>query len=87
MANFFTYSIAQVYQPQQAGPTSVSGETRFVPEFSGDGVNFRPTDVFSFQSLIEAQQRLASIISAENTFREQVVSGQAGTLMQYFQYP
>lgn len=90
--SFYTYRIAQIYQPRQSvnaqtGAVEVSGETRFVPEFSGDGTNFRPTDVFSKQSLIEAQQRLAEIISNENTFREQVVTGNAGTLMKFYSYP
>jgi len=90
--SFYSYRIAQVYQPRQAvnaqtGVVDVSGDTRFIPEFSGDGTNFRPTDVFTFQSLIEAQQRLAYIIANENTFREQVVSGNAGTLSKFYQYP
>jgi hypothetical protein len=90
--SFYSYRIMQIYQPRQAlnaqtGAVDVSGDTRFVPEFSSDGTNFRPVDVFPTQSLIEAQQRLAYIIANENTFREQVVTGNAGTLTKFYQYP
>lgn len=86
MATFFTYRIKRVY-PSKQGPTAPA--TRYIPEFSGDdGTSWRPVYPGDQpQSLEEAQQRLGEVVSAEDTFREEVVNGRLGTLDDVVAYP
>lgn len=86
VATFFIYRTAEVYSPRQ-GKEGV--DTRYVPEFSGDGgTTWRaiyPGD--QPQAILEAQQRLSEVTTAEATFRQEVISGRLGTLSAFVSYP
>ena len=85
MANFYLYRLQHVYStvPGPNGP-----EGYWVIEFSGDGgTSWRPAFPFTFQSQTNAEQEALILISGENSFRDQVVSGQLGTLTDYVAVP
>lgn len=90
MANFYLYRIAATYpanQPPVAGVYPAA--TRFIPQYSPDsGTSWRaiyPGD--QPQALSEAQLRLSEVLSAENTFRDEVVAGKLGTFQDFISYP
>jgi hypothetical protein len=82
--SFFQYRIAEVFVPIE-GQGGVS--SRFVAEFSADGVTWRATSFIVYQNRLEAQQAIGEIISAEDTFVVAVQKGSLGTLSAYYNYP
>ncbi len=90
MANFFLYRVKATYQANQPPVNGTySPSTRYIPQFSNSaGTTWQ--DMFPGdqpQSLISAQQAINEVISAENSFREQVILGRLGTLTDYIAYP
>lgn len=90
MANFFLYRVAVVYQANQPPVAGVYSSTaRYVPQFSNSAgttwAAMYPGD--QPQSLQEAQQAILQVITAENSFRDQVIAGRLGTLVDYVAVP
>ena len=84
--------MANTYRIKKVAPTSGNAApgpvAYYVPEFSQDaGSTWNPVQSVPYQSLSEAQQKLAKIVANETNFNTLVAAGKLAPVVSVIAYP